>query len=48
VISASEIGRFSPPGEPGAGHDWVLVLDDASRGYPPPGGARSDPPGPSL
>ena len=38
VIGASQIGRFSPPGERGDGHDWVLVLDDASRGYPPPGG----------
>jgi len=29
--------RFVPPGEPGPGNDWVLVLDDASAGYPPPG-----------
>jgi len=27
---------FLPP-DPGAGLDWVLVLDDASKGYPPPG-----------
>lgn len=27
---------FMPPGA-GAGLDWVLVLDDATRGYPPPG-----------
>jgi hypothetical protein len=27
---------FLPP-NPGDGLDWVLVLDDASRGYPPPG-----------
>jgi hypothetical protein len=26
---------FTSPGE---GPDWVLVLDDASRGFPPPGG----------
>jgi hypothetical protein len=29
--------RFDPP-HPGEMMDWVLVLDDASRGYPPPGG----------
>jgi hypothetical protein len=29
--------RFTPPGQPGDGNDWVLVLDDASRGYPAPG-----------
>jgi hypothetical protein len=28
---------FSPPGEPGAGRDWVLVLDDASRDFCIPG-----------
>jgi len=28
--------RFTPP-EPGEMLDWVLVLDDASRNYPPPG-----------
>lgn len=28
--------RFAPPGE-GEATDWVLVLDDASIGYPPPG-----------
>jgi hypothetical protein len=28
---------FDPPGEPGRGNDWVLVLDDASRGFGPPG-----------
>jgi hypothetical protein len=27
---------FLPPGA-GAGLDWVLVLDDATRGFPPPG-----------
>lgn len=29
---------FSPPSN-GYGNDWVLVLDDAARGYPQPGGA---------
>ena len=28
---------FTPPA---GGPDWVLVLDDAARGFPPPGGAR--------
>jgi len=28
--------EFTPP-DPGELLDWVLVLDDASRGYPPPG-----------
>lgn len=28
---------FDPPGRPGAGNDWVLVLDQASRAYPAPG-----------
>jgi len=30
--------EFSPP-DPGELLDWVLVLDDAARGYPPPGQA---------
>jgi hypothetical protein len=30
---------FQPPGEPAPGHDWVLVLDDPARNYPPPGAA---------
>lgn len=28
---------FDPPGQPGAGNDWVLVLDHAPANYPPPG-----------
>jgi hypothetical protein len=42
--SASLIGSFANTGErefvpPDRGEalDWVLVLDDASRGFPPPG-----------
>jgi len=31
------IHRFQPPGVPGEGHDWVLVLDNATRQYGPPG-----------
>jgi hypothetical protein len=30
---------FTPPST-GRGCDWVLVLDDAAKGYPPPGEAR--------
>jgi hypothetical protein len=44
---ASLIGEFANTGErtftpPDAGEmlDWVLVLDDASRNYPPPGKSR--------
>jgi len=29
--------RFTPPGQPGDGNDWVLVLDDASKGFARPG-----------
>ncbi|MFN3484177.1 MAG: glycoside hydrolase family 140 protein [Planctomycetota bacterium] len=28
---------FDPPGSPARGNDWVLVLDDASRGFATPG-----------
>ena len=28
--------RFVPP-DPGEQLDWVLVLDDAAKNYPPPG-----------
>ncbi len=43
--AAVEIGRypnrgsrtFDPPAEPRPGNDWILVLDDAARSYPPPG-----------
>jgi hypothetical protein len=31
---------FTPPGAPGRGNDRVLVLDDAGRGFPPPGVVR--------
>ncbi len=30
--------EFTPP-DPGEALDWVLVLDDAAQGYPPPGAA---------
>lgn len=29
--------EFNPPGDPANGNDWVLVLDYAGGGYPPPG-----------
>jgi hypothetical protein len=32
--------EFAPPSS-GRGHDWVLVLDDESRGFPPPGAKKS-------
>ena len=42
--AAAEIGEcgkeareFDPPGQPGRGNDWVLVLDDAGKGFPSPG-----------
>jgi hypothetical protein len=31
------VRTFTPPGTPGRDNDWILVLDDASKGYPPPG-----------
>jgi hypothetical protein len=37
---------FTPPGTPSRGNDWVLVLDDAARGFGAPGGVdavRQDP-----
>jgi hypothetical protein len=38
VVYKHERIRFTPP--PG-GLDWVLVLDDAAGGFPPPGSGRS-------
>jgi hypothetical protein len=34
--SGEETRRFTPP-SPGEQFDWILVLDDAARSYPPPG-----------
>ena len=35
------VSRFSttriPPGQVEGGHDWIPVVDDAGRDYPPPG-----------
>ena len=36
---ATAIQVFTPPSS-GRGCDWVLVLDDAAKGYPPPGETR--------
>jgi len=36
-MSKKETARFVPPGTPGRGNDWVLVIDDAARGFPAPG-----------
>jgi hypothetical protein len=48
--SAAMIGDFANSGErefmppnPGEHLDWVLVLDDVAKGYPPPGADRSPP-----
>ena len=32
-----KITAFDPPGQPGDDQDWVLVIDDASKKYRPPG-----------
>jgi hypothetical protein len=34
---------FTPPGEAGRGNDWVLVLDDAGKHFPPPGKVYKQP-----
>jgi hypothetical protein len=33
VFKNSGVMNFDPPGEPGRGNDWVLVLDDAQAGF---------------
>lgn len=38
--SAAMDRRFDPPGEPGRGNDWVLVVDDSRKGYGVPGAVR--------
>jgi len=39
-FAKTETRRFSPP-TPGELLDWVLVIDDASKSYPPPGQKRN-------
>ena len=34
------VRTFTPPGRPGDGNDWVLVLDDLAKTFPRPGAAR--------
>jgi hypothetical protein len=34
IIAKEGRARFTPPA---GGPDWVLVLDDVARGFPPPG-----------
>jgi len=34
---AASSRTFDPPGTQGRGNDWVLVLDDATKSFPPPG-----------
>lgn len=44
LTHANDKLTLDPPGEPGEGNDWILVLDDAAKGYPVPGalvGVRS-------
>jgi hypothetical protein len=36
-LPAEGTKEFDPPGEPGRGNDWVLVLDDAMKGFAAPG-----------
>ena len=38
TFPATGARTFDPPGEPGRGNDWVLVVDDAAAGFGPPGG----------
>jgi hypothetical protein len=36
--------QFDPPGDPQRGNDWILVLDDSSKGFGAPGVVREDEP----
>lgn len=38
-IPGSGVQRWDPPGDVAGGNDWVLVLDDATKKFPPPGSA---------
>lgn len=37
MVANAGLHSFDPPGDPTAGNDWVLVLDDAARGFKPVG-----------
>jgi hypothetical protein len=36
TMNNSGMMRFQPPGSERNGNDWVLVLDDSSKGYSNP------------
>lgn len=36
-VESTDGPTFDAPGEPGVGNDWVLVLDERDRDWPPPG-----------
>jgi len=36
-VPESGLYTFDPPGNSGGDNDWVLVIDEASRGYTEPG-----------
>src|SRR5262249_37482172 len=33
TFSNQGVRRFTPPGTPGAGNDWVLMIDDVSKNF---------------
>jgi len=37
AVPNTGVRRFVPPGQSAEGNDWVLVLDNASKGFAPPG-----------
>ncbi len=37
LVDNTGLRDFTPPGTPGRGNDWVLVLDDAGKKFGPPG-----------
>lgn len=41
VYANSGERQFTPPGEPSAGNDWVLVLDDTAAGFSAPGASAT-------
>ena len=41
AFASRGLRTFTPPGQPGDGNDWVLVLDDVSKKFPPPGASAS-------
>jgi hypothetical protein len=43
-VRENKVVEFDPPGDPGRGNDWVLVLDSASQSFGPPGVSRYEPP----